>query len=144
LKLRKWTKGMNIFEKDYLFVPIHNSYTLTLSCKINKAFLNLFYVNCVPYACFEEGCAKWVLACKFIKIYLKMFLVFLAPCNCKVIMYHVQPVLVQCRLHWSLAIICFPGADAHLQSSSECCIIHLDSLITGGHKSQGVFNCLRR
>jgi ubiquitin-like-specific protease 1C/D len=58
LKLRKWTKGMNIFEKDYLFVPIHNSYTLTLSCKINKAFLNLFYVNCVPYACFEEGCAK--------------------------------------------------------------------------------------
>jgi len=71
LKLRKWTKGMNIFEKDYLFVPIHNS------------------------------------------------------------------------LHWSLAIICFPGADADLQSSSECCIIHLDSLITGGHKSQGVFNCLR-
>ncbi|KAH9560680.1 hypothetical protein CY35_06G119500 [Sphagnum magellanicum] len=71
LKLRKWTKGMNIFEKDYLFVPIHNS------------------------------------------------------------------------LHWSLAIICFPGADGDLQSSSECCIIHLDSLITGGHKSQGVFNCLR-
>jgi hypothetical protein len=58
-------------------------------------------------------------------------------------MYHVQPVLVKCRLHWSLAIICFPGADADLQSSSECCIIHLDSLITGGHKSQGVFNCLR-
>ncbi len=23
-KLRKWTKGTNIFEKDYLFVPIHD------------------------------------------------------------------------------------------------------------------------
>lgn len=23
-KLRKWTKGTNIFEKEYLFVPIHD------------------------------------------------------------------------------------------------------------------------
>lgn len=23
-KLRKWTRGTNIFEKDYLFVPIHD------------------------------------------------------------------------------------------------------------------------
>jgi ubiquitin-like-specific protease 1C/D len=22
-QLRKWTKGINIFEKDYLFIPVH-------------------------------------------------------------------------------------------------------------------------
>jgi hypothetical protein len=69
-KLRKWTKGTNIFEKDYLFVPIHDN------------------------------------------------------------------------LHWSLAVICFPGADDG-GSGSECCIIHLDSM-THGHNSQAVFRLLRR
>ncbi|XP_024384389.1 uncharacterized protein [Physcomitrium patens] len=67
-KLRKWTKGTNIFEKDYLFVPIHD------------------------------------------------------------------------KLHWSLAIICFPGFDKGGQS--ERCIIHLDSM-THGHDSQRVFRLLR-
>jgi len=68
-KLRKWTKGTNIFEKDYLFVPIHDN------------------------------------------------------------------------LHWSLAVICFPGADDG-GSGSERCIIHLDSM-THGHNSQAVFRLLR-
>lgn len=67
-KLRKWTKGTNIFEKEYLFVPIHD------------------------------------------------------------------------KLHWSLAIICFPGCDKG--GRSERCIIHLDSM-THGHDSQRVFRLLK-
>ncbi|KAG0566225.1 hypothetical protein KC19_7G047300 [Ceratodon purpureus] len=67
-KLRKWTKGTNIFEKEYLFVPIHD------------------------------------------------------------------------KLHWSLAIICFPGCDKG--NCSERCIIHLDSM-THGHDCQRVFRLLR-
>lgn len=67
-KLRKWTKGTNIFEKEYLFVPIHD------------------------------------------------------------------------KLHWSLAIISFPGHDKG--GNSERCIIHLDSM-THGHDSQRVFRLLK-
>ncbi|KAG0560018.1 hypothetical protein KC19_10G147600 [Ceratodon purpureus] len=67
-KLRKWTKGTNVFEKDYLIVPIHD------------------------------------------------------------------------KLHWSLAIICFPGSEKG--GISERCIIHLDSM-THGHDSQRVFRLLR-
>jgi len=44
-------------------------------------------------------------------------------------------------LHWSLAVICFPGADDG-GSGSERCIIHLDSM-THGHNSQAVFRLLR-
>ncbi|KAL2645075.1 hypothetical protein R1flu_012662 [Riccia fluitans] len=34
-KLRKWTKGTNIFEKDYLFVPIHDKWHWSLAIICN-------------------------------------------------------------------------------------------------------------
>ncbi|KAJ7568664.1 hypothetical protein O6H91_01G042700 [Diphasiastrum complanatum] len=70
-KLRKWTKGINVFEKSYLFVPIHD------------------------------------------------------------------------KLHWSLAIICLPGASSEALSPDSCCILHFDSM-NNGHKSQNIFRMLRR
>jgi len=70
-KLRKWTKGTNIFEKEYLFIPIHD------------------------------------------------------------------------KLHWSLAIICFPGFEPDKGDSCERCILHLDSM-SHGHSSPVVFRLLRR
>ncbi|XP_024375883.1 uncharacterized protein [Physcomitrium patens] len=70
-KLRKWTKGINIFEKDYLFVPVHS------------------------------------------------------------------------KLHWSLAIICFPNHGPGSASGSERCILHLDSM-NCGHDSSTVFRLLHR
>ncbi|KAG0577287.1 hypothetical protein KC19_5G145300 [Ceratodon purpureus] len=70
-KLRKWTKGINIFEKDYLIIPVHD------------------------------------------------------------------------KLHWSLAIICFPNHGPGSSSRSERCILHLDSMACG-HQSQTIFRLLRR
>eukprot|EP00850_Spirogloea_muscicola_P002154 SM000008S22243 [mRNA] locus=s8:607891:613126:+ [translate_table: standard] len=67
--ISKWTKGVDLFSKDYLFVPIH------------------------------------------------------------------------AELHWSLAIICFPGADGTV-SSSRPCLLHLDSL-NAGHNATYIFRTLR-
>eukprot|EP00850_Spirogloea_muscicola_P008090 SM000042S15357 [mRNA] locus=s42:515254:520518:- [translate_table: standard] len=67
--ISKWTKGVDIFSKDYLFVPIHD------------------------------------------------------------------------ELHWSLAIICFPGADGSV-SSSRPCLLHLDSM-NAGHNATYIFRTLR-
>lgn len=69
-KLRKWTRGINIFEKDYLFIPVHD------------------------------------------------------------------------KLHWSLAIVCFPNHGPGSASGCERCILHLDSM-TCGHDSVTVFRLLR-
>lgn len=70
-QLRKWTKGINIFEKDYLFIPVHD------------------------------------------------------------------------KLHWSLAIVCFPNHGPGNASGCERCILHLDSM-TCGHDSGTVFRLVRR
>lgn len=70
-KVRKWTRGINIFDKDFLIIPVHD------------------------------------------------------------------------RLHWSLAIICFPNHGPGSASRSERCILHLDSM-TCGHESLSVFRLLRR
>eukprot|EP00850_Spirogloea_muscicola_P007645 SM000039S14475 [mRNA] locus=s39:356181:361419:- [translate_table: standard] len=75
--ISKWTKGVDIFSKDYLFVPIHDEYD--------------FYVSAL--------------------------------------------------LHWSLAIICFPGADGQV-SSSRPCLLHLDSM-NAGHNATYIFRTLR-
>ncbi|KAG0590484.1 hypothetical protein KC19_1G103000 [Ceratodon purpureus] len=69
-QLRKWTRGINIFEKDYLFIPVHD------------------------------------------------------------------------KLHWSLAIICFPNHGPGSASGCERCILHLDSM-TCGHDSSTVFRLIR-
>ncbi|KAG6548106.1 hypothetical protein Mapa_010386 [Marchantia paleacea] len=45
------------------------------------------------------------------------------------------------KFHWSLAIICHPGAKNE-DSESERCILHLDSM-NPGHKSAGVFRLLK-
>ncbi|KAK9906862.1 hypothetical protein WJX75_009356 [Coccomyxa subellipsoidea] len=63
-RVKKWTKGLDIFKKDFLFVPIHD------------------------------------------------------------------------HLHWSLLIVCNPGADPDDPTRTPC-MLHLDSM-TGGHSTPGL------
>ncbi|KAK9064504.1 hypothetical protein SSX86_015886 [Deinandra increscens subsp. villosa] len=133
IRFRKWWKGVNIFEKSYILLPIHEKKARNPRCLYGCCMV-------VVHGLCEHGTGKVARIIFMIPIILNMLLVMFVNCNMVItvsIIYGFRLSKVDTS-HWSLVIICLPNKDDEL----GIVLLHLDSL--GLHDSMTLFDNIKR